>query len=223
MAGCHLHERRYSGAVRLPVIWQLQARGRIASAISEQRLAVADGDTRAPARRPGRRVGAEHRLDGGGDELRGLEVNGDVPAEEHRRTTWPACRGASCGLASMSALLAEVVVDVSAVHADGLGDLGDGVLPLAVRAGLPGTCGGRWRPAGRSAWACGRWCGHGPGPQPDPPGCPRRSAPLELIDRTEDVEGQPAGRRGRVDLLLQHDQVHAALMQLISQRQQVLE
>jgi hypothetical protein len=50
MAGCHLHERRYSGTVWLPVIWQLQARGRIASAVSEQRLAVVDGDTRAPAR-----------------------------------------------------------------------------------------------------------------------------------------------------------------------------
>src|SRR6266480_1788967 len=52
-----------------------------------------------------------------------------------RRTTWPAWRGASCGSAAMSALLVEVVVDGGAVHADGLGDLGDGVLPLAVRSG----------------------------------------------------------------------------------------
>src|SRR5262249_12845415 len=52
-----------------------------------------------------------------------------------RRTTRPACRGASCRSASMSALLLEVVVDGGAVHADGLGDLGNGVLPLAVRAG----------------------------------------------------------------------------------------
>jgi hypothetical protein len=29
MTGCHLRERRHSGAVRFPVIWQLQARGRI--------------------------------------------------------------------------------------------------------------------------------------------------------------------------------------------------
>src|SRR6266576_2004987 len=66
-----------------------------------------------------------------------------------RRTTCPACRGASCGSAAMSALLVEVVVDGGAVHADGLGDLGHGVLPLAVRAdsfihaahrgGLPGV------------------------------------------------------------------------------------
>src|SRR2546430_184359 len=66
-----------------------------------------------------------------------------------RRTTCPACRGASCGPAAMSALLFEVVVHGGAVHADGLGDLGDGVLPFAVRAdslvhaahrgGLPGV------------------------------------------------------------------------------------
>src|SRR5690242_10192935 len=52
-----------------------------------------------------------------------------------RRTTCPACRGASCGSAAMSALLVEVVVHGGAVHADGLGDLGDGVLPLPVRSG----------------------------------------------------------------------------------------
>src|SRR5437899_6127033 len=52
-----------------------------------------------------------------------------------RRTTCPACRGASCGAAAMSALLLEVVVHGAAVHADGLGDLGDGVQPLAIRSG----------------------------------------------------------------------------------------
>src|SRR5260370_21819946 len=52
-----------------------------------------------------------------------------------RRTTCPACRGASCGAAAMSALLLlEGVVHGGAVHADGPGDLGHGVLPLAVRA-----------------------------------------------------------------------------------------
>src|SRR6516225_3715928 len=35
----------------------------------------------------------------------------------------------------MSALLVQVVIDGGAVDADGLGDLGDGVLPLPVRAG----------------------------------------------------------------------------------------
>src|SRR5437588_815098 len=52
-----------------------------------------------------------------------------------RRTTWPTCRGGSCGLSAMSAPLAEVVVDSGAVHADRFGDLGDGVLPLPVRPG----------------------------------------------------------------------------------------
>src|SRR5271166_5712550 len=52
-----------------------------------------------------------------------------------RRTTCPACRVASLGPSAISALFLEVVVDGGAVHADGLGDLGDGVQPLAVRAG----------------------------------------------------------------------------------------
>jgi hypothetical protein len=46
---------------------------------------------------------------------------------------------------------------------------------------------------------------------------------LELIDRAEDVEGQPPGRRGRVDLLLKDDQADAALAQLVGEREQVLE
>ena len=83
MAGLHLGGRRHSGAVRFPVIWQLQARGRIAGVISEQRLAVGSGNTRAPARRPGGRTGLKRHLDGGGDELRGLGVDGDVPAEQY--------------------------------------------------------------------------------------------------------------------------------------------
>jgi hypothetical protein len=83
MAGCHLREHRYTGAVRFPVIWQLRARGRIAIAISEQRLAAGGGAARAPARRPGRRAGAERGLDGIGDKLGRLGVDGDVPAEQH--------------------------------------------------------------------------------------------------------------------------------------------
>jgi hypothetical protein len=83
MAGCHLRERRRGSAARFPVIRKLQARGRIADAISEQRLAVGGGNTRAPARRPGGRTGLERRLDGGGDELRGLGVDGDVAAEQY--------------------------------------------------------------------------------------------------------------------------------------------
>jgi hypothetical protein len=64
MAGCHLRERRRAGAARFPVIRQLQARGRIAGAISEQRLAIGGGNTRASTRRPGGRTGAERGLDG---------------------------------------------------------------------------------------------------------------------------------------------------------------
>jgi hypothetical protein len=67
MAGCYLRERRRAAAARFPAIRQLQARGRIASAISEQRLATRGGNTWAPARRPGRRTGLERGLDGSGD------------------------------------------------------------------------------------------------------------------------------------------------------------
>ena len=52
-----------------------------ADSMSEQRLAVGGGNTRASAPRPGRRIGAKRGLDGGGDELRGLSVDGDVAAE----------------------------------------------------------------------------------------------------------------------------------------------
>jgi hypothetical protein len=58
-------------------------RGRVAPPTGEQRLAVGGGNTRAPARRPGGLTGLERRLDGDGDELRGLGVDGDVPAEQY--------------------------------------------------------------------------------------------------------------------------------------------
>ncbi len=66
VAGCRLRERRCADPARFPVIGQLRARGRIAGAISEQRLAVGGGYTRASARRPGGRTGLERRLDGVG-------------------------------------------------------------------------------------------------------------------------------------------------------------
>jgi len=51
--------------------------------LSERRLAIGGGNTRAPPRRPGRRTGLERGLDGVGGELRGLHVDDDVPAEQH--------------------------------------------------------------------------------------------------------------------------------------------
>ena len=59
---------------------------------SEQRLAIG-GNTRAPARCPGRRTGLERGLDGGGDELRGLRVDDDVPAEQHAADDLPGVPG----------------------------------------------------------------------------------------------------------------------------------
>src|SRR6266487_3855226 len=58
-------------------------RGPVAEAMSEQRFAAGGGNTPTWARRPGGRTGLERRLDGGGDELRGLRVDDDVPAEQH--------------------------------------------------------------------------------------------------------------------------------------------
>jgi len=72
----------------------------------------------------------ERRLDGGGDELRGLRVDGDVPAEQHAADDMAGVAGRVLRAVGLSALFPEVVVDGGAVHADGLGDLGDGVLPL---------------------------------------------------------------------------------------------
>jgi len=121
----------------------------------------------------------------------------------------------------MSALPVEVVIDGGAVHADGFGDLGDCVLSLAVRAdrllhaadggGLPGVQLGLAAPSAAAR----------PGGVKALAGALDNELALELIDRAEDMEDQPPGRRGRVDLLAQDDQADAALAQLVGQRQEV--
>jgi hypothetical protein len=50
-------------------------------------------NTRAPAGQPGGRTGLERRLDGSGDELRGLRVDGDVLAEQHAADDLPGVPG----------------------------------------------------------------------------------------------------------------------------------
>ena len=65
----------------------------MASARSGRRLAAGGGSTRASARRPGRRTGLERSLDGGRDELRGLRVDDDVPAEQHAADHLPGVPG----------------------------------------------------------------------------------------------------------------------------------
>ena len=64
--------------------------------LSEQRLTIGGGTTRAPAWRPGGRTGLERGLDSVGDELRGLRVDDDVRRRRARRTTCPAGGGAAC-------------------------------------------------------------------------------------------------------------------------------
>ena len=51
--------------------------------LSGQRPAANAGNPRSPARPPGGLTGLERGLDGGRNELRGLRVDDDVPAEQH--------------------------------------------------------------------------------------------------------------------------------------------
>src|SRR5689334_1959031 len=107
-----------------------------------------------------------------------------------RRTTWPACRGASCWPAAMamSALLLEVVVDGGAVHADGFGDLGDGVLSLAVGAGggVHAADGGGLAVVQLGLTAAS--AAAGPGRGQALPGSLDDQLALELIDRAEEMK-----------------------------------
>jgi len=83
--------------------------------LSEQRLAVGGGNTRAPARRPGACTGLERGLDGG-DELRSLRVNDNVPEEQHAADGLPGAGGrASCGpmVAPVFLSLQELVAPLS--------------------------------------------------------------------------------------------------------------
>jgi hypothetical protein len=60
--------------------------------LSEQRLAIGGRNTPAPAQRPGRRAGLERGLDSRSDELRGLRVDDDVPAEQNAADDLPGVR-----------------------------------------------------------------------------------------------------------------------------------
>ena len=116
----------------------------VADARSGQRLA-AGGNARVPARPPGGCAGLKRGLDGGGGgELGGLRIDGDVPAQQHAAGDLPGVPGPVLRPAAMSALPAEVVVHGSAVR-----DLGDGVQPLPVR--WPGS---RLVPAVRGMAVC---------------------------------------------------------------------
>src|SRR5271165_5454792 len=140
-----------------------------------------------------------------------------------RRTTCPACRGASWRPSAMSVLFLEVVIDGGAVHADGRGDLGDRVLPFPVRAGggVHAADGGGLAVVQLGLAAAG--AAAGPGGGQALAGALDDQLALELIDRAEQVEDQPALRGGGVDLLLEHDQADAALAQLVGEGEQVLE
>ena len=72
-----------------------------AGAAPEQRLAAGGGAARAPAWWPGGRGGLEPDLDGVGNELRGLRVDGDVAAEQHPADDLPGVQGAFCGSAAV--------------------------------------------------------------------------------------------------------------------------
>src|SRR5271165_6071299 len=191
---------------------------------SEQRLAAGGGAVRALAWWPGGRGGLEC----------GLGRRRRQAARSPRR--WRCCGGAArggrparragahpAGRRPLSALLLEVVVHGGAVHAGGLGDLGDGVQPLAIRSGglVHAPDGGGLGGAELGSAASG--AAAGAGGVEALAGALDDQLALELIDRAEDMEDQPPGRRGRVDLLLQDDQAGATLAQLVGEREQVLE
>jgi len=109
------------------------------------------------------------------------------------------------------------------VHADGLGDLGDGVLPLAVRAGglvHAAHCGGL---PGVQLGLAAAGAPAGTGGVEALAGALGDQFALELVDRAEDVEDQPPGRGGGVDVLLEDHQADAALAQLVDEREEVLQ
>src|SRR5271166_5696196 len=171
------------------------------------------------SRPPGAGAGSEQRLAAGGGAA-------------WASAWWPGGRGGRparrarahpAGRRPLSALLLEVVVHGGAVHADGLGDLGDGVQPLAIRSGgmVHALDGGGLSGAQLGLAAPGAAAGAG-GVQALAGALDDQLA-LELIDRAEDMEDEPPGRRGRVDLLLQDDQADAALAQLAGEREQVLQ
>ena len=165
----------------------------------EQRLRTRRRNTRAPARRPGRRTGLEQGLDGGGDE-RG--VSGLTAMSRRSSTggrTGPRAGAGPAGQGHVGALV-QVVVHGRAARPNGLGDLGD------VRRLFP-AAGGRVHAADGGglpslSWGFRPRRGRGPGSLQALAGALDDQLALELIDRAEDVEDQPPGRRGRVDLLV---------------------
>ena len=60
--------------------------------LSGQRPAANAGNPRSPARPPGGLTGLERGLDGGRDELRGLRIDDDVPAQQHVADDLPGVR-----------------------------------------------------------------------------------------------------------------------------------
>ena len=65
----------------------------VTDARSEQRLAASGGSALAAAGPRGGRAGLEGGLDGGGDGLSGLDVDGDVAAEQDAADDLPGVPG----------------------------------------------------------------------------------------------------------------------------------
>src|SRR6516164_1383002 len=174
---------------------------RVAAAISEQPHAAGGRNTRPVARPLGGAPDWSAAWTAAATSCAGSASMTMFRRSSTRRAACPACRGASCGPAAMSALLVEVVVHRGAVHADGLGDLGDGVLPLAVR---PGS----FIHAAHRGGLLGVQLGPSAASAPAGPGCVEALAgglddqlALELVDRAEDMADQPPSRRGRAGVL----------------------
>ena len=107
----------------------------------------------------------------------------------------------------------EVPVDGFAGHAEGFGDLGDGVLAPAVGAGLVVHAAGHLGLPGRQLGLAAADPAAGPGGFQALAGAFGDEVGEHLVHRGQDVEGEPPGRGGGVDALLEHDQVDPALLE----------
>jgi hypothetical protein len=107
----------------------------------------------------------------------------------------------------------EAPVDGFVGHAEGFGDLGDGVLAFTVVAFLVVHAAGHRGLPGRQLGLAAADPAAGPGGFQAFAGAFGDEVGEHLVHRGEHVEGEPPSRGGGVDALLEHDQVEPAVGQ----------
>jgi len=107
------------------------------------------------------------------------------------------------------------------MDADRVGDLGDGVLALAVGPFGLVHAAHRRRLAGGELGFPAAPPAAGPGRRQTLAGSLDDQLALELVDRAEDVEDEPALRGAGVDALLEYHQVDVAPLQFVFELEEV--